>query len=241
MSKHGGADPLPPLPSDWSRGLVVMAHPDDPEYGVSGAVARWVAEGKDVRYALATRGEAGIAGMRPDLCGPLREEEQRRACLQVGVDQLEFLGHPDGRIEYGLKLRRDIAAAIRRHRPEFVITLNHHDTWWPGAWNTPDHTAVGRAVLDAVGDAGNEWIFEDLDAAPWGGVRWVGVASTQPTHRVEITDQYERAVTSLSEHREYLAALSPDPVEQQAREIIDMGSPADDDGRRWLGLELYQF
>lgn len=241
MSKHDSPDTLPDLPTDWTRGLVVMAHPDDPEYGVSGAVARWVGEGKDLRYVLATRGEAGIAGMPPEQAGPLRAEEQRRACLQVGVDQLEFLGLPDGRIEYGLPLRRSIADAIRRHRPELVVTLNHHDTWWPGAWNTPDHTAVGRATLDAVGDAANEWIFRDLDSAPWDGVRWVGVNAPQPTHRVEITEQYERAVASLSEHRQYLSALSAEPVENQAREVIDMGSPADAEGRRWVGLELYQF
>lgn len=241
MSERETPATLPELPGDFERGLVVMAHPDDPEYGVSGAVARWVDEGKDLRYVLVTRGEAGIAGLRPDEAGPLRAEEQRRACAQVGVDHLEFLDHPDGRIEHGLALRQDIAAAIRRHRPQLVITLNHHDTWWPGVWNTPDHRAVGRAVLDAVGDAANEWIFPELTDEPWPGVRWVGVVSPQPTHRVEITAHHERAVASLAEHREYLRALSGEPVEQQARAVLDQGCPADDDGRRWVTLELYEF
>ncbi len=63
---------------------------------------------------------------------------------------MEFLDHRDGTVEYRISLRRDIAAAIRRHRPELLITLNHHETWVWGVWNTPDHVAVGRAALDAA-------------------------------------------------------------------------------------------
>ncbi|WP_309072619.1 PIG-L family deacetylase, partial [Arthrobacter sp.] len=116
---------LEPFPTDWQRALVLMAHPDDPEYGTSAAVAEWIAQGKEVRYVLATRGEAGIAGLPPAESGPLREGEQRAACDLVGVDVLEFLDYPDGRLTESLDLRRDLAAAIRRHRPDGVVTLNH--------------------------------------------------------------------------------------------------------------------
>ncbi|MQY34090.1 hypothetical protein SRB17_20560 [Streptomyces sp. RB17] len=120
---------LQPMPEDWQRALAVVAHPDDLEYGRAAAVAAWTDAGREVAYVLATRGEAGIDTLDPAVCGPLREREQRAGAAVVGVDSVEFLDHRDGVIEYGLALRRDIAAAIRRHRPELVITLNHRDTW----------------------------------------------------------------------------------------------------------------
>src|SRR5207247_10532693 len=100
----------------------------------------------------ATRGEAGMDGMEPERAGPLREAEERAAAAIVGVDAVEFLGYPDGTIEYGLPLRRDIARVIRRHRPDVVITGNYHDSWGPGTRNQSDHIALGLAVLDAVRD-----------------------------------------------------------------------------------------
>lgn len=150
---------LEPMPDDWQRALAVVAHPDDLEYGCAAAVAGWTDGGREVAYLLASRGEAGIDTMEPAECAPLREREQRASAAVVGVSTVEFLDHKDGVIEYGTGLRRDIAAAIRRHRPELVITLNHRDTWGGTSWNTPDHRAVGRATLDAAADAGNRWIF----------------------------------------------------------------------------------
>lgn len=147
------------LPEDWQRALVIVAHPDDIEYGVAAAVARWTGQSKEVRYLLVTSGEAGIAGMPPAEAGPLREAEERAAAAVVGVSEVQFLGHPDGRIEANPALRRDLAAAIRRHRPELVVLGHFGPTWAPGIVNSADHRAVGRAALDAVSDAGNEWIF----------------------------------------------------------------------------------
>src|SRR4051812_34197191 len=113
-------DTLPALPENWQRCLAVAAHPDDIEYGTASAIARWTAQGKQVTYLLATRGEAGIDGMHPDQAGPLREAEERAGAAEVGVDAVEFLDHRDGTIEGGPALRRDIVRAIRRHRPEVV-------------------------------------------------------------------------------------------------------------------------
>src|SRR4051812_23484870 len=104
-----------PLPDDWESALVVAAHPDDIEYGAAAAVAVWTAAGKEVHYLLATRGEAGIAGIPPSEAGPLREEEERRSAAVVGVSEVEFLDHRDGVLEYGPTLRRDLAGAFRRH------------------------------------------------------------------------------------------------------------------------------
>ncbi|MFC7244688.1 PIG-L deacetylase family protein [Catellatospora aurea] len=239
-------DQLEPLPTDWTRALAIAAHPDDLEYGVSGAVAGWTAAGKDVRYALVTRGEAGIDNLPPEECGPLREAEQRAACAEVGVSELEFLGHADGVVEYGLALRRDLAAAIRRHTPDLVVTANFHDTWPGGGWNSPDHRNVGRAVMDAVGDAGNRWIFPELieqGLAPWGGVRYVAVGgSPQATHAVDITDTLDRAVASLDAHHAYLAGLGDNPMADTRAFLewmADLTAPRFG-GRRAAAFELHR-
>ena len=213
---------LPPLPTDWDRALAVVAHPDDLEYGCAGAIAAWTAAGKQVAYLLVTRGEAGIDGIAPAECAPLREAEQHAAAAVVGVPAVEFLdGHADGVIEYGPALRRDLAAAIRRHRPALVLTNNHHDTWGSGAWNSADHRAVGRALLDAVADAGNRWIFPEV-GEPW-QTRYTAVAgSPHPTHQAYIGATFEQAVASLACHEAYLMALRTD-----ARSVLEQiaGSP----------------
>ncbi|MET8679503.1 PIG-L deacetylase family protein [Streptomyces sp. NPDC004647] len=216
---------LEPMPADWKRALAIVAHPDDLEYGAAAAVATWADRGAEVSYLLATRGEAGIDGLDPAACAPLREQEQRDSAAVVGVTSVEFLDHRDGVIEYGTRLRRDFTAAIRRHRPHLVLTLNHHDTWGGTYWNTPDHRAVGRAVLDAAADAGNRWIFPELieeeGLMPWGGVRWVAVAgSPQPTHAIDVTAGIDRGVRSLLAHRTYIEALTDEDPEAYCRTFV---------------------
>ncbi|MFD3542692.1 PIG-L deacetylase family protein [Streptomyces sp. NPDC058662] len=221
--------PLTPMPTDWKRALAVVAHPDDLEYGCAAAIADWTDGGREVVYLLATRGEAGIDTIAPEDCAPLREAEQRASAAVVGVSRVEFLDYRDGVVEYGLGLRRDIAAAIRRHRPELVVTLNHRDTWGGadggGFWNTPDHKAVGRATLDAAADAGNRWIFPELIAEqglePWDGVRWVAVAgSDTPTHATDAGPGMERSVASLLEHKAYVEVLTDEDPETYVRTFL---------------------
>src|SRR4051794_37045963 len=196
--------PLEPFPEDWERGLAVVAHPDDMEYGAAAAVARWTGQGKRVAYVLVSDGEAGIASMAPAEAGPIRRREQQASCAVVGVDEVSFLGWADGAIVEGLELRADLAAAIRRHRPEVVLSINFRDFWGPGSWNHADHRAVGRALIDATRDAANPWLFPDR-GAPWDGVRLVAFnASPEPTHAVDTTATFEVGVRSLAEHRTYL-------------------------------------
>ncbi|MFF0445338.1 PIG-L deacetylase family protein [Streptomyces sp. NPDC004609] len=219
------SDQLRPMPDDWRRALAVVAHPDDLEYGCAAAIAGWTDGGREIAYLLATRGEAGIDTVAPAECAPLREREQRASAAVVGVSTVEFLDHSDGVVEYGTALRRDIAAAVRRHRPELVITLNHRDTWGGTVWNTPDHRAVGLAALDAAADAGNRWIFPELISEqglePWNGVRWVAVAgSSTPTHAVDAAAGLERSVRSLLEHRTYIEALTREDPEQYCRSFL---------------------
>jgi LmbE family N-acetylglucosaminyl deacetylase len=206
------AELLPALPENWDRCLAVAAHPDDIEYGTASAVARWTAAGKQVTYLLATRGEAGIDGMHPDEASVVREAEERAGAREVGVDIVEFLDHRDGVVECGLPLRRDIARAIRRHRPEVIVTGDFAVRMVGGMSNQADHRVVGLAALDAARDAGNRWIFPELldeGLEPWGGVRWVCLAgSDRPTHGVDVTGSpLERGIASLAAHAEYTKGL----------------------------------
>jgi LmbE family N-acetylglucosaminyl deacetylase len=217
-----------PINEEWQRAVAIVAHPDDLEYGAASAVARWTAQGKEVSYVLATSGEAGIAGLPPDQSGPLREEEQHRSAAVVGVDHVEFLGHTDGAVEYGLALRRDLAGAMRRLRPEIVIGMNFDLTWGEGSnVNHVDHRAVGLAVLDACRDAANEWVFTDL-GAPWNGIKTVYISGTDAaTHYVDVTDTIGAGVDSLREHHAYIEALGTDfDPDTFLRNIIGYGGMA---------------
>ncbi len=205
---------LPPFDESWSRALCVAAHPDDLEYGLAAAVDRWVQQGKTVTYLLATHGEAGIDGVPPTEAASLRAQEERDGAAEVGVEVVEFLNHDDGAVAYGLPLRRDIARAIRIHRPEVVVTLTHHERFAGGGTNQADHRAVGLATLDAAMDAGNRWIHPELVGEgyePWSGVRWVCMAgSPDHTHGVDVTGHMDGAVASLEAHQGYLKGLGAD-------------------------------
>jgi LmbE family N-acetylglucosaminyl deacetylase len=202
---------MQPIIEDWSKAVAVAAHPDDLEYGVAAAVARWTGQGKQLSYLLATRGEAGIAGMDPAQVGPLRTEEERRSAAVVGVTEVEFLDHPDGVVEYGVPLRRDLAAAFRRLQPEVIFTLSFDLTWGDeGPVNHADHRAVGLAVLDACRDAANGWVFPDA-GPPWTGIRDAYVASVgEPTHFADVTATIDAGIASLREHRVYIDGLGTD-------------------------------
>ena len=201
-------DRLEPVVEDWQTALAVVAHPDDLEFGGGAAIARWTGQGKQVVYCLLTSGEAGIDGVDPAECGPLREAEQIESSRIVGVSAVEFLGQPDGTIEYGVPLRRVITAAIRRHQPEIVITNNFRDSWDGDVLlNQADHINTGRATLDAVRDAANRWIFPDA-GEKWSGVRQVWAAgSPNSRHGVDTTDTFELGVQSLKAHKAYIDGL----------------------------------
>jgi LmbE family N-acetylglucosaminyl deacetylase len=212
--------PVAPVPEDWSRALAVVAHPDDLEYGAASAVARWTDQGKWIGYVLATSGEAGIDGMDPSDVGPVRRDEERAGAAKVGVETVEFLDHPDGVVEAGPALRRDLARAIRRHRPELLIVSNFDVRWSFGGFNMADHRAVGLAALDGARDAGNRWIFPELldeGLEPWSGVRYAAVnASPHAAHFVDVTATIDRGIASLREHRAYLAGLGAHATDPDA-------------------------
>ncbi|GEC10214.1 GlcNAc-PI de-N-acetylase [Streptomyces spinoverrucosus] len=220
------------VPEDWRRGLAVVAHPDDLEFGASSAIARWTAQGKTVVDLLVTRGEAGIESMPPERTAAVRSAEQVAAAGIVGVDRVEFLAHPDGTVEYGIALRRDLARAIRHHCPDVIISLNFRECFDSGALNHADHRAVGSALIDAVRDAANRWVFPELldeGLQPWSGVRCALFSSSpEAEHFVDVTAHLDRGVESLAAHEAYLDNLAGgfDPEQFLRRQATDAGRRA---------------
>ncbi|MER7458168.1 PIG-L deacetylase family protein [Micromonospora sp. NPDC126480] len=220
--------------ADVRRILAIFAHPDDVDFGCAGTVAAWTDAGIDVAYLLVTLGDAGGCGdtPRPDLV-QLREEEQRAAAAAVGVRQVDMLtGYADGTLAPTPRLRRDLTAAIRRFRPDRVLTSSPLRRWehiaGPGH---PDHQAVGEAATCAVyPDARNPSAFPDLLAAglePW-VVREVWYAGgPSPDHAVDVTESYERKVEAMRAHRSQTAHLDvPAFVRDQLGAIgADAGLP----------------
>ena len=220
------------MPEDWDRAVAVVAHPDDLEYGAAAAVARWTRQGKQVSYLLATRGEAGIAGIPPAEVAPLRVAEEEAGAALVGVTDVRFLDHVDGVVEYGLPLRRDLAAAFRQLRPEVVVTMSFDLTWGDeGPVNHADHRAVGLAVLDACRDAANEWVFPDTGPRCDTIRDAYVIGSGTPTHFVDVTGTIEAGIASLREHRAYIEGLGgefdPDEFLRNAAGYIGLAAEVD--------------
>ncbi|QUQ65258.1 PIG-L deacetylase family protein [Kutzneria sp. CA-103260] len=213
-------EPLQPVDESFDSVLAFVAHPDDLEYGAAAAIARWTAQGKRVVYGLATSGEAGIDGIEPEQCGPLREAEERAGAAVVGVETVEFYGFQDGVVEYGLPLRRAVAEAVRRHRPDVVLTGGFQEFWDSGQPNQADHIAVGRALMDGARDAANRWIFRDLGLEPWRAKRMLVCGSNRARHAVDVTDTFELGVASLAAHAEYLRGLVDNPM-SEPREFLE--------------------
>ena len=136
-----------------ARVLVVAAHPDDIEFGAAGTIARWVSEGAEIGYLIATRGDKGSDDPDADLSELVarREHEQRDAAAELGVASVDFLDEPDGLVQPTLALRERITRAIRRAQPEVVMSHDPTVLFVNNEWvNHPDHRAVGQVTVDAV-------------------------------------------------------------------------------------------
>ncbi|HEX2913607.1 MAG TPA: PIG-L deacetylase family protein [Chloroflexia bacterium] len=138
---------LPP-----ERAMVVVAHPDDIEFGCSGTVARWIQEGAEVAYVICTDGSHGTSDpeITPLQMAKIREQEQRNAAAVVGVKDVTFLGYEDSYLTPTLELRRDISRQIRRFKPDTLIIQNPTRQWNIMVFfDHPDHLAAGEAAITA--------------------------------------------------------------------------------------------
>lgn len=188
------------------RALVVTAHPDDVDFGAAGTVATLTDAGVLVTYCLVTDGDAGGSDhsmSRHDMA-MLRRREQADAAKQVGVTDLVFLGHGDGRVQPTLQLRADISAVIRRVRPRVVISQSPERNLDRIYASHPDHLAAAEATLCAVyPDARNPFAFPELfDEAlePWAVDEvWI-MGGPSGTHPVDVTATIDRKIAALMCH-----------------------------------------
>jgi LmbE family N-acetylglucosaminyl deacetylase len=192
------------------RTLVVVAHPDDVDFGAAGTVARWTDAGDEVVYCLVTDGQAG--GFDPtvarDEMARVRRREQTEAAKRVGVTELHFLGYPDGSVVADLALRQDLARVIRQVRPDRVLTQSPQRRYDRIYASHPDHLAVGEAALCAVyPDARNPFAFPELvDEGLEPHVVpevWLMAGPAADVY-VDITDVFERKIEALLCHESQL-------------------------------------
>ena len=194
--------------------LVIAAHPDDPDFGVAGTVARLAREGHTVHYLMLTSGDAGSEDptIPPSELIRIREDEQEEAGRILGLAGVEFLRYPDGELVPSLELRKAIVRVMRRLRVDVVLcqdprSLVDDDSTY---LNHPDHRAAGQVALDAAFPAaGNPSAFRDLLAEGLKAHKvqevWLYFTAGQHlNHFVDITDTFEQKVQALAAHRSQL-------------------------------------
>jgi LmbE family N-acetylglucosaminyl deacetylase len=189
------------------RILVITAHPDDVDFGVAGSVATWTDAGLQVTYCLVTDGEAGGSDRsvsRAEMA-ELRRAEQTAAAKVVGVEDLVFLGYPDGRVEPTLDVRRDVSRVIRQVRPHRVVTQSPDRNYERIYASHPDHLAAGEAALCAVyPDARNPFahpeLLDDEGLEPWSVQETWLMAAGAPNRFVDVTDTFDRKIDALRSH-----------------------------------------
>ena len=191
----------------YRRGMVVIAHQDDAEYGCAGTVAKWCREGMEVVYVICTDGSKGSSDpdMTPERLMEIRRNEQLAAGKVLGVKEVVFLGYEDSLIQPTLELRRDIVKEIRRHKPEILICQSPlRSLKGTGFIGHPDHLAVGEATLSAVFPAARdrmtfpELLKEGLEPHK---VREVLVEDQgEPDKWIDVSETIEIAIEALKQH-----------------------------------------
>jgi LmbE family N-acetylglucosaminyl deacetylase len=210
------------LSFEVQRVLVVTAHPDDVDFGVAGSVAIWTAEGIEVTYCIVTDGDAG--GDDLDLARPemarVRRDEQTAAAAIVGVTDVRFLGHPDGRVVATLDLRRDVSRVIREVRPQRLVTQSPERMWSRIYASHPDHLATGEATVCAVyPDARNPFahpeLLRDEGLEPWVVPELWLMAREDADVFVDTTAAIDKKIAALRAHVTQMA--DPDAIADMIR------------------------
>jgi LmbE family N-acetylglucosaminyl deacetylase len=192
---------MPEASETLDRVMVIAAHPDDPEFGCAGTVVKWGQAGKSITYVLLTSGDKGShdPDLRPGRLAALREDEQRAAARDLGVQQVIFLRYPDGLLENTLELRRQLSNTIRHHRPHIVMTI---DPWRPYQLH-PDHRAAGQAALDAIYAAREWYIFPEQlvgEVEPWRVKEAYLFWTDNADYWEDISESIETRISALAQH-----------------------------------------
>ncbi|MBX7213773.1 MAG: PIG-L family deacetylase [Thermoflexales bacterium] len=184
--------------------MVIVAHPDDIEFGCAGTVAHWTRRGCRVVYVLATSGNGGThdPAYTRESIAVLREQEQTAAAALCGVTEVEYLRHQDGEVIASLTLRKDFIRMIRKHKPQVVITMDPSQLYFGSDYiNHPDHRAVGTAALDAIAPvAAMPLMYPELGEAHRVHEVWLVMHPTPDTW-VDISDVLDTKLDALRQHK----------------------------------------
>ena len=193
------------------RALAVFAHPDDPEVGCGGTLARWTAAGSEVHLVIANRGDKGSddPATDPDRLADERAVEVARAADVLGLASVELLGVDDGELENDAALRTRLIEVIRRIRPAALVAPDPTAVFFGDSYvNHRDHRITGWATLDAVSPAaGNPHYFPELraDGLEVHQVRAVYLSGTlEPNCWIDIASTLERKIDALYCHASQL-------------------------------------
>jgi LmbE family N-acetylglucosaminyl deacetylase len=196
------------------RILVILAHPDDPEFFCGGTLALWALAGHEITYQILTCGDKGFnPSSQPELtpeklCG-IRRAEQSRAAAIIGAKAVHIMDRPDGHLVPDMDLRREVVRIIREHAPDVLLTCDPQNLFALYGINHPDHRACGQVVLDAVFPAaGNAAYFPELADR---GVQphmprevWCALTN-QPNVTIDVTSTWDVKRNAILEHRSQVA------------------------------------
>ena len=206
-----------------SSAMVIVAHPDDIEFGCAGTVAKWTSRGTTVTYVIVTSGNIGThdPAFTIESLAEHREKEQRAAAAACGVHQVEFLRHNDGEVMPTLDLRKELVRLIRKHKPQVVFSMD------PTAFlsssdyiNHPDHRAVAIATVDAIAPVASMPLMYPELGAPH-AVHEVWIQWTErPDTWIDISETVERKMEALRCHK---SQVSEETVQSVRRWAIDTG------------------
>ncbi|MFN8378466.1 MAG: PIG-L deacetylase family protein [Anaerolineae bacterium] len=208
--------------------LIVVAHPDDIEFGSGGSAAAWTAQGANVIYCIVTDGAGGSNSpdMTPERLVEIRRQEQTAAAAKSGVKEVHFLGYRDGELVATVDLRRHLTRLIRQIRPDRVVIMDPTAVLISGEGfdyiNHPDHRAAGEAALYAVfPSAGSRLVMPELldeGLEPHNVKELYLVMSDKPNIAVDITDVWDQKVEALLEHRSQVDENVADEIRAWATE-----------------------
>ena len=213
------------MSSDLIRVLVVLAHPDDPEFFCGATLAKWAREGKAIHYLLLTCGDKGgdDPTLTPEMLCIDRQAEQRAAANVIGAKDVNFLSYRDGELFNTLDVRRDIVRAIRQFKPEIIVTNDPTTYFRANAYiNHTDHRTAGAATLDAVFPAaGNRMYFPELlseGLEPHAPKQVWLTMSNEPNTWVHVNDTIEIKIAALLKHASQVK--DPTGLEKRIRERL---------------------
>ena len=220
---------------DWDgprKILVILAHPDDPEFFCGASIARWTSAGHIVNYCLLTRGDKGEKdfSLTSEDVALNREKEQLAAANILNVKSVKFLHEPDGYLVPDIRLRRDVVRVIRQEKPDILVTCDPTNIFPNGRGiNHPDHRAAGQVVVDAVFPAaGNDFFFPDLIISE--GLKphqvkevWMSVTS-QPNTVLDVTDYWDQKINALMQHKSQIGDPEEFKKRMRARAVNNNGN-----------------